>query len=105
MLSYQTCRTTDAAPVGAVQRVQIEWQLHDWIIVVQRQFLRRTTLELLYLSCSNAWEFLGAVWIPAWPRIVAVRESQSFGEAWTRPSVRGTTNSVGRHQGEIELFC
>ena len=35
---------------------------------------------------------------------MAVQEFQLFGEAWTRPSVRGTTNSVGRHQGEIELF-
>lgn len=36
--------------------------------------------------------------------IVAVHEIQSFGEAWTGPSVRGTTKRVGRHLARSKPF-
>ena len=59
---------------------------------------------LLPLPFSNGLEYGEATWIRARPHIVAMHEIDSFGEAWTRPSVRGITKRVGRHFGAFELF-
>ena len=66
----------NAAPAGAVQRMQIEWQPNDWIIIALRQrqlFLGR---KLCPLSLSNGLAVFDGVWIGARRQSTRVHQSR-----------------------------
>ena len=82
-----------------MQRVQIECQPNDWIIIALRQRQLFLVRKLFSLPFSNALAVFDAVWIAARRQSVAVQQSQRLREPTTRPSARGKTTLIGHDCG------
>ena len=87
-----------------MQRVQIEWQPNDWIIIALRRRQLRARKFLCSLSLSNALAVFEGVWIAARRQSRRVQQSRCLREPTTRPSARGNTKCVGHDCGTFEPF-